>query len=208
MTDIQKRIDEIVELDKKRTKGAWRCEPDTWKAPSHIIYAGEQFICKEHGAGMTSAEQYANAQFIAKAPEMVEIIQHLQQQLAERDELLHEAIFNAVSVVLEGSKYFCTEDEKIFVKKSKSNPNNGARMTEQEMREAFLKYGNYPNLDFLNDEMSVGHATFEGFKAAYQLQQTKLDKAIEALEAIEKSYRFFNATNIAQQALAEIRGKE
>ena len=54
--------------------------------------------------------------------EIAEMILRFQAQLAERDamleemvESLKEGIENAESVILEGSKHFCTEDERLFI---------------------------------------------------------------------------------------------
>lgn len=95
MTDIDKRIDEIMELDKGREhEGEWKYIP-TANGGNGGIRNNAGFICfltdvsrysgQEERYEKEIKQRFAHGHFIAKAPEMVEIIKHLQAQVVERD---------------------------------------------------------------------------------------------------------------------------
>ena len=100
MTDLDKRIDEIMELDKARTQGIWTAclgKFNGWV--THFSITGEKHGSTKpiaiSGDGITGVNEKrlcnniaADAKLIAKAPEMVSIIAELRAELAARDKLL------------------------------------------------------------------------------------------------------------------------
>ena len=83
MTDLDKRIDEIMELDRARqSTGDWKRDSE-----KNVSYTTE---FKENNV-VCACVFPDDAAFIAKAPKMVSIIRELQAELAARDNLIEEA---------------------------------------------------------------------------------------------------------------------
>lgn len=76
MTDLKQRIDKLRELDKARTQGEWSSE---WCN----VYLGETGEIYDEG-GHTKED----AQFIAAAPEMMQVIEELQSKNASMRETI------------------------------------------------------------------------------------------------------------------------
>lgn len=111
MTNIDKRIDEIMELDKARTQGEWELY--------ELLPQAYEICAKDNYAfgGVCVPVKKTNAQFIAKAPEMASIIRELQAQVVERDRVIAELRDGLLNLEAGQSITIKSDSSLIWVKK-------------------------------------------------------------------------------------------
>jgi hypothetical protein len=96
MTDLQKQIERIVALDKRRSKGKWFIKKLRYCYAIHTDDMAHGSSSKSRASACVAncmvINGADNAAFLNAAPEMVSIILALRQQIKERDEVMRYAL--------------------------------------------------------------------------------------------------------------------